>query len=243
MARLERTWLYSKRLILSLLIHTGLMWLALVGSYNSFKEYIRKVNGTIPIEMKVNIKDVFPATIITFVTVFFIYSIWRIRSTNYPSFRHYIVFLIIQVSIINIMFLSKDIPILVVQNIAILYFVILLFLWTIFLFLWNGIKRLLKFDIVDVSKGFMPPIVYTLLQTKMPIVQTYLNEKPSRPYTVSFVCLLALCAVLLVFKQYRIVEYLEDVAYFLLLIGVYKELRYLSKSAYIDKKEKVDSVN
>jgi len=71
----------------------------------------------------------------------------------------------------------------------------------------------------------------------MPMVKRYLNEKPTSHLAIGFVVLLIICGILLILKQGRIVERLEDVAYFLLLIGVGIELYQFMKQGNIDGKK------
>lgn len=48
----------------------------------------------------------------------------------------------------------------------------------------------------------------------------YFNEKPSAPYTLTFMGLLMICAFLLIFRLEPIAEQLANIAYFMLVIAV-----------------------
>lgn len=196
----------NKRLIWGAIIHAGLMWASLSLSYSSYKEYMRGMYNTLPSELRIAIKATFPLAVLIFVALFVLYGIGRDKKDNYPSFRQYVVIFCFHVLCINFIFLSKGMSILIVQNLAILYFVI-------FLFIWGGMMRF--------AGEMLPPIIKEY---------SFDKSKLSHKFIIGFMILLMLCAFLLIFKQEKAAENLANIAYFLLVIGVgievYRLIRY-----------------
>ena len=204
--------LNNKKLVSGILIHAGLMCASLVLAYNSYKEIV----GKLPSGLKVDIKSTFPWAIAIFLVLFILYGIWRGKKHNYQPIWQYAIIFVLHASIVNLIFFFfsyRGIPILIVQNLALLYF-------ATFLLLWGGMKKLVAIDATKWAEDVLPPI----LQRKMPGIReyckVYIKEKPSVPFIICFMALLVICAFLLIFKQEKAAEQIANIAYFLLVIGV-----------------------
>lgn len=219
MHRIKRFFSYNKGIILETFSHTGFMWASLALSYNSYKEYIRGYeNNIFPLEVKDAIKASFPLTIIMFVVLFIILSIWRDKK-GYYNIRQYAVIFVIQAIIMNLIFFSKGNHILIVQNLAFFYLAVILVVW-------NGIREFTVIDTAHWLKEFIPPIVYRLTRD----IPASFKQKPSAFFVKGFITVAVICAVLSLFKQIKAVKELANIAYFLIVIGVsieaYKFIRY-----------------
>ncbi|HBA27796.1 MAG TPA: hypothetical protein DCY98_10505 [Nitrospinae bacterium] len=234
MNKLKNIFLTNKQLILSVLIHAGLMWASLAFAYNSYKEYFIRTKWELPFELKSAIKATFPWTIIVFAVLFLLYNMVRDRKHEYPSYRQYVAFFILQALIVNFIFLSKGVPILIVQNLALLYL-------AIFLFIWGGIKRFMAIDTTGWAEELLPSVIYKPLQNNMPKIREYCKayskKKSSTPFVIGFIVLLMICAFLLIFKQEKAGENLANIAYFLLVIGVGIEIYKLIKNGNTDEEK------
>ncbi|MBI5050235.1 MAG: hypothetical protein HZC11_05005 [Nitrospirae bacterium] len=218
-------------LIKDVIIHAVLMTVALILSYNTYKEYVRGYNNVFifPAELKIAIKATFPWTIIIFISLFVIYKTGK--KNGYLSALQYIGIFIFQAIIINLVFISKGAPVLIVQNLALFYFVI-------FLLIWGVMKRLIDIDKTGWAEEILPPTHYRSLQTNMPIIRQYFKIiSLSRRFAISFMMLFAICAFLLMVGAHKIAEQLANVAYFLLIIAVGIETYKLIKYGERDEKE------
>lgn len=213
----------NKKIIFNAVFHAGLMLISLVLSYNTYKEYLKWSFDIFPVELKIAIKATFPLAIFVFLTLYILQSIWRGRKNESLSLNQYIIIFLLQAIIINIIFFSKGIDILIALNLALLYF-------AVFILIWAVIKRVIVVDAVIWSEELLPPIIYRYLHRNMPRIRAYLKQKPSALFIIGFMFLLIICAILLILKLERIAEELANIAYFSLVIGVgievYKMIKY-----------------
>lgn len=212
----------KKELAYTIFIHVGLLLASLVLSYNSYKEYVKRDGDIFPLGLKAAIKATFPWSIIIFVVLYLANVIARHKKDGYPSIWQYIIIFALQAIIINLVFASKDTVVLIVQNLAILYF-------AIFLLIWNGMRRVIVIDTEILSEELLPPIIHKSLQKNMPRIRAYFKEKPSAPFIIGFMALLMLCAFLLIFGAAPAAEELANIAYSFLVIGVGIEVYQLIK--------------
>lgn len=223
--------LNNKKIIFNIIFPAGLMFASLVLSYNGYKEYIKRSFDTFPAELKVAIQAAFPWAILVLVALYIPYSIWRGRKAGTLSLRQHIIILILQAVIINIIFFSKGIHILIVLNLALIIY------FAIFLIVWAGINRLGVIDTANLAEEFLPPIIYRSLQKRMPLILLYFKEKPSAPFIIGFMLLLIICAILLMLKLEKVAKDLANIAYFLLVIGVVIEVYQFIKHGERDDKK------
>lgn len=224
--------LNNKKIIFNIIFPAGLMFASLVLSYNGYKEYIKRSFDTFPAELKISIKAAFPWAILVFVALYILYNIiWRGRKVGTLSLRQHIIILILHAVIINIIFFSKGIHILIVLNLALIIYLVF------FLIVWAGINRLGVIDTANLAEEFLPPIIYKSLQKKMPSILAYFKEKPSALFIIGFMFLLIICTILLMLKLERTAKELANIAYFLLVIGVGIEVyRFIKYGERDDKK-------
>ena len=220
----------KKELVWTIFIHVGLLLASIGLSYNSFKEYVRMQGDIFPQGQKVIIKATFPWSIIIFMVLYLINAMVQRGKGGYPSIWQYIIIFGLQAIIINLIFFSKDISILIVQNLAILYF-------ATFILALNGTKKIIFIDEIGWAEEFLPPIIYKFLKRNMPMVREYFKRKSSAPFITGFITLLIVCTIFLIFKQESAAEDLANIAYFLLMIGVGIELYQFVKHGERDDKE------
>lgn len=223
----------SKILIMSAFIHVGLMWVSLALSYNSYKEYVRGPDNIniFPTELRVAIKSTFLFAILIFVALYILYGIGRDKKGDYPTVRQYGVIIALYTAIVNLIFFSKGTGVLIVENLAVLYLVLILLAW-------GMLRRFIVIDTTVWAEEILPPVVYMSLQMAMLKVRGYLEKKPlSHKFIIGFMALLIICALLLIFKQEKVAEQVANVAYFLLVIGVGIEVCQLVKYGERNEKE------
>ncbi len=228
---LKNFFLNNKKLIFNGIFSAGLMLASLALSYNTYKEYIKMSFDTFPAELKIAIKATFLWAILVFITLYVLYSVWRGRKEGTPSLQQHIIILILQAVIINIIFFSKGIHILIVLNLAIIIYL------AFFLIAWAGINRLIVMDTANLAQEFLPPIIYRPLQKRTPLMLSYFKEKPSAPFIIGFMFLLIICAILLMLKSEKTAKELANIAYFLLVIGVGIEVYQFVKHGERDDKK------
>jgi len=220
MTKLKHIFSNNKELIIDSLIHAGLIWISLAFSYNNFKEYFYISHNTFPVELKGSIKATFSWTIIMTVILSLVYGMRRNKRCDYLSIHRNIIIIFSLAIIINLVFHSYETPILIVQNLSIAYF-------TILLLLFNRVRK----------SRYLDALSWVRLQDNIVLLLAFLKEKTSRPFTISFIFLLAICGLFLIAKQEEIVERLEDIAYFSLFIGVGIELYQLMKQGNVNGKK------
>lgn len=232
---LKNFFLNNKKLIFNIIFPASLMFASLVLSYNGYKEYVRRSFDTFPAELKIAIKAAFPWAILVFITLHILHNIWRGRKDGTLSLQQHIIILVLQAVIINIIFFSKGIHMLIVLNLALIIYLVL------FLIVWAGINMLSVIDTANLAEEFLPPIIYRPLQKRMPLILAYFlayfKEKPSAPFIKGFMFILIICAILLILKLERTAEYLADIAYFSLVIGVGIEVYQFVKHGKRDDKK------
>ena len=216
-----------KRIMWNVLLHATFFSLSLILSYNSYKEYVRGVNNIheFPLELKIAIKATLPLSIFVFVALFVFFTILLNKKNNYLSFWQYTSLIIIQSVIVNLIFFLSGIHILIIQNLALFYL-------TIFLFVWSGLRRVIMLDTTSWLVRNLPQQIYRLLQVlqeNMPLLREYCKKRPSVPYIVSFLALFMLCSCLLILNARKEAEFVANVAYFLFIVGVGIEIYYLIK--------------
>lgn len=222
----------NKKLIFNIIFPASLMFASLVLSYNGYKEYIKRSFDTFPAELKIAIKATFLWAILVFITLYILHSIWQSRKNESLSLRQHIIILLFQAIIINIIFFSKGIHILIFLNLAFIIYLVF------FLIVWAGIiNRLIVIDTANLAEEFLPPIIYRPLQKKMPLILAYFKEKPSAPFIIGFMFLLIICTILLMLNLERTAEYLANIAYFSLVIGVGIEVYQFVKHGKRDDKK------
>jgi hypothetical protein len=208
------------------------MLTSLALSYNTYKEYIKRSFDTFPAELKIAIKATFLWAILVFITLYVLYSVWRGRKEGTPSLQQHIIILILQAVIINIIFFSKGIHILIVLNLALIIYL------AFFLIAWAGIiNRLIVMDTVNWAEELLPPIIYRPLQKRMTLILAYFKEKPSALFIIGFMFLLIICTILLMLKLEKTAKELANIAYFPLVIGIGIEVyRFIKHGERDDKK-------
>lgn len=222
----------NSTLIWGTFIHTGLILCALILAYNSYKGIGSHLYDKhfLPHDIRTEIKGTFPWSIIIFAALFILSSIGRDKKGGYPSFRQYVVIFVLQAITINLIFLSKKLHILIVQDLALLYL-------AGFLFIWSGIKRFIVIGTAGWAEEILQPIIYRPLQRNMPRVREYFKEKPSAAFIIGFMALLMICAFLLIFKVEKAAEQIANIAYFSLVIGVGIEAYQMIKHGNVDNEK------
>lgn len=71
-------------------------------------------------------------------------------------------------------------------------------------------------------------------------LKSYFKERPSAGFLLGFMILLALCSILLIFKQEKIARGLANIAYLLLVIGVGVEAYHIGR---LNKRKEHDESN
>lgn len=210
-----------KRLIQGALIQAGLLWASLALAYNSYKEVMREC-APLSRAIRDSIKDSFHWSILLFASLFILYGICK-NKDKFASRRDCMIVITGYAVLANVIYFSKGIHIIIVQNIAVLYL-------TLFLFAWAGLKRFIVIDQIVKAEELVPPIIYRYFRQNMPRLRKYSKEKPSAPFIIGFMVLLMICAFLLIFKAEKAAEQLANIAYFCLVIGVgievYRMVRY-----------------
>lgn len=122
--------IYSKSVIgKPLIIHMVIAWISLVFAYNSCKWWMRhRVGWPISREMGSAIKATFPWAILLFISIYLIITLWENKKITYLSFRQYVILLISQSVLINIIFYTSEVHIRIIQNVSIMYISVILFL-------------------------------------------------------------------------------------------------------------------
>lgn len=232
MKEIKEAYSRNSALIWGTFIHAGLILCALILAYNSYKEIGSHLYDKhfLPRDIRAEIKGTFPWSIIIFAALYTLSdTVWD-KKGDYPSFRQYAVIFALQAIIINLIFLSKGLHILIVQNLALLYL-------TGFLFIWAGKKRFIAIDTTVGAEEMLPSTIDRPLQKNMPMVREYFKEKPSAPFIIGFMALLMICAFLLIFKAEKAAEQIANIAYFSLVIGVGIEVYQMIKHGNVDNEE------
>src|SRR3990170_4186701 len=146
-------------IILRTVIHANLLLASLILSYNSYKEYARGPNNIyhFPVELKVAIKTTFPLAIGMFGLLYFICNalLWRNKKDSSLYIWRYCIIITSQGIILNLVFVQSGIAILIVQNLALIYF-------ALFIMSWHSINRL-EVAIEKASAGFLLGFIILLL--------------------------------------------------------------------------------
>lgn len=224
-----------KPFILGIVIHAGLLWVALVLGYNSYKEF-----EPLPKIVKASIKATFPWAILIFSGIYFAVSFMKNIKSIFLNVWQYVYVIISYAILLNLFFFSKGKNVFIPLNLSVLYFLILL---TILL----GLSRIFYFEnltsnlqpLTSKVQDYLPPIVHRFLITNK--AQAYVREKPSAPFIIAFMVLLIICAFLLILKAEEAAEQLANIAYFSLVIGVGIEVYQLMKGKTEGNDEGKDS--
>lgn len=226
----------NSTLIWGTLIHAGLICIALLAAYNSYKEIGSHLISKyfLPHVLKGEIKDAFPWMILIFMVLYSLCSIWRDKEKGLLlTIQQYRTIFIFQAVISNLIFFSKGHHVLIVLNFS-------LFCLAIFLLALVGVKKQMELVLagqVEIS-AFVPPILYKPLERNIALITGYFKEKPANPFIIIFMGLLVLWTFLLILKLEKTAEELANIAYFALLIGIgieiYQQVRYGSE----DEKER-----
>jgi len=146
-------------IILRTVIHANLLLASLILSYNSYKEYARGPNNIyhFPVELKVAIKTTFPLAIGMFGLLYFICNalLWRNKKDSSLYIWRYCIIITSQGIILNLVFVQSGIAILIVQNLALIYF-------ALFIMSWHSINRL-EVAIEKASAGFLLGFIILLV--------------------------------------------------------------------------------
>lgn len=235
--------LIYKKLFWGVIIHAGVLWLALSLGYGSYKEFMKGIEPLTG-DVKALIKAAFPWAILIFSGLYFIVRGWkrevegREKLGIFLTAGQYGYVITFYTILLNLFFFSKGRDIFIPLNLSVVYSVILL---TVLL----GLSRLLYFEnltsdlrsLISKTQDWLPPIIYRFLQANLPKAQAYIKEKPSAPFIIGFMILLIICAFLLIFKHEKTAERVANIAYFSLVIGVGIEVYQLIRYRNADEEE------
>jgi len=226
------------KLFWGIIIHAGILWIALVLGYNSYKEIMWKI-APLTRAVRDSIKSTFPWAILIFSGIYFAVSFRKNIKSIFLNVWQYVFVITFYAILLNLIFFSKGKNVFIPLNLSVLYFVILL---TILL----GLSRLFYFEnltsnlqpLTSRIQDWLPPIVYKFLMSNLPRVRSYIKEKPSAPFIIAFMFLLIICAFLLIFKAEKAAEQLANIAYFSLVVGVGIEFYQMIKHKNINEEKK-----
>jgi len=223
------------KLFWGIIIHAGILWIALMLGYNSYKKIMWDIE---PLTRAVrdSIKATFPWAILIFSGIYFAVSFRKNIKSIFLNVWQYVFVITFYAILLNLIFFSKGKNVFIPLNLSVLYFVILL---TILL----GLSRLffvgnLAYSLQPLTskiQDWLPPIFYRFLISNLPRVQSYIKEKPSAPFIIVFMFLLIICAFLLIFKAEKVAEQLANIAYFSLVVGVGIELYQIVKHKNVNE--------
>lgn len=231
--KIKNVYTTNRRLILIALIHFGLLFCALILAYNSYKEVGTHLRGKYFLShtIKKDIKATFLPTSVVFAVLYLLCSVIRGRQKSYLTLREYFILFILLTLISNLIFFSKGPRVLIVLNLSFFYLAVFLFLFATFA------KVLL--NIIEAGPElFLPPILYKSLTNNLARARNYFQEKPSAPFILASIGLLATCALSLALSLKGVAEVGATVAYFALVIGLGIELYILITSGNGDEKER-----
>jgi len=122
--------IYSKSIIENpLIMHIVMAWISLSFAYNNYKWWMRhRVGWVISREMGSDIKATFPWAILLFIVIYLVITLWKNKKITYLSFGQYVILLISQSVLINIIFYTSGTHIRIIQNVSIIYISLILFL-------------------------------------------------------------------------------------------------------------------
>lgn len=214
--------LIYKKLFWGVILHALILWAALALGYNSYKEFVKEFEP-LSINTKNAIKATFPWAILIFLSLYSTFSIRKKRAAILLGIWQYAGIISFYIALINLFISSKGRDVFIPLNLSILYFVIILI----------GLKRLVVIGNIEhlpKAQDYIPPVIYRLLMSNLPKIRSYIKEKPSAPFIITFMVLLIICALLLILKAEKAAEHIANVAYFLLVIGVgievYRMIKY-----------------
>jgi hypothetical protein len=180
----------SRDLIKYPLIHALGVWISLSLAYNSYKEWMRNVAGTpITPDIKSTIKAAFPWTILLFVAIYLVITVWRNRKIGYLSFKQYVIVFAIQAVLINTIFYSNGTGILIVQNLSLPFLALLMFAWFM----------AIKFIIIDPQRSILENIKAN------PWFARFLRwmEKPYFPPLAAFITVFGILFCFILYTLYK----------------------------------------
>jgi len=205
----------NKGLIVNAIVHAALTWGALVFSYNTYKEIIRRGTHIFPHELKAAIKSTFPWGVLIFATLYILYSAGSRREYKRLSVKQYAVILGLYAAILSIVAVQRGAGVLIVAGISVLYLTVLLVAWG-----WLRSLAAMDMDRSGWFKEILPPVIYKAIKGRTPEWRRYLKKRPSVAFVGGFTVSLLICAVLVSFNQGKAAEKLAGMAYFLLMIGL-----------------------
>lgn len=223
MQRIKDIFSNNRRLLYGILLHIALIWLALILSYNSYKDLMQRIEPLTRV-VRDSITATFHWVILIFSGLYLILFIGEKRDSIFLAIWRYVFLIFIYGILLNLIFFSKGRDVFIPLNLSIFYFIILLTLCF-------GISKAAILEAKDLVnlQDWLPPIAYRFLMNNLPNVKSYIKKKPSALFIIAFMALLIICAFLLVFKAEKAAEELANIAFFSLVIGVGIEVYQLIK--------------
>ena len=215
---------FAKKVPWGIIIHAVIIWVALALGYNSYKEVMREIDP-LTRAARESIKATFPWAVLAFSGLYFILSTRRKTGEILLSFSRYVYVILICAFLFNLFYVAKGKDILIPLNLSITYLAILLLLC----------RQLSKIKMN--AQDWLPPIIYKYIIDSQLKSQSCNKKMSSAPFIIAFMCLLAICAILLILGAEKTAEQLANVAYFLLVLGVGIEMYQLVKGEERDEKE------
>ncbi|GMR04545.1 MAG: hypothetical protein BMS9Abin23_0443 [Thermodesulfobacteriota bacterium] len=203
-----------------LLAHAVLLQLSLSFAYNSYKEFER---GTAPLTgpMKSAIKGTFPLAVLLFSVIYFIFSRRRKKGEGIiltPA--RYLAAIGIYVIVMNSIFASRGLNVIIPLNITVIYFAVFLVI----------VRLAGRFDMTGFNmkypdlEDWTPPVLYRLLIRERGLDLGFLKNRPAHFLIVTFTVLFLFSVLLLLFGMDGGAESVADIAFLVLLIALLVEL-------------------
>lgn len=196
------------------------MWISIVLSFNSYKEWLRTVIGAplLP-EEKTLIKDSFIWSILIFVGLYLIITLLKNRRLQQLERLQYVALIAFHAILVNLFFLSGNRHVVIVQNLSIPLLITVTVVFFIIMQVFNGLRRhTLRLPFLDriialkekplLAGAIVVTTVYSY--TAFLTFYAYFNSQMSdivKPYFVPSVVIGTLVTLLLLFIAYCMLAY------------------------------------
>ncbi|MBE9528428.1 MAG: hypothetical protein IME99_04240 [Proteobacteria bacterium] len=212
------------RLVWGGVLHFILIWSSLALGYNSYKDILQE-SASLTVAVKDSIKGTFPWGILIFVILYVLCGVLGRKAGNILlTVRQYGIIVAVYVLLMNILFFSRGISVLVALNLSAMYIAILLIIIGV-------VNRFFVADTAVCSDNDAAPTASSNWHRRKAKIAEYFKESDlSSKFIIAFTVLLVVCALLLLVHGEKHVEVLAGVAYLLLVlgvaVGVYRLIRY-----------------
>lgn len=200
-------------IMIGILIHVVIFWIALALGYNSYKEYSRNFMEPLGVELKDAIKATFPTALFTFPGLYFASSVLERAGGIFLGKRMYLYMIVSEALLLNVYYYQKGIDVLIPVNLSIMYFIVLLAVSV-------GMVKLVNSNLDSFEEMIRPFMIRLGVNIRIKSLQENLKKNFSYAFIIAFAYALSAGAFLVLIGEEKFSEVLSEFALFALLIAM-----------------------